>query len=248
MASNSQDKLFNHISELKKRGLVFNGTPVYNVTKADIQKLQELCDKYGIPLEWMSNLINLESALTFNPAVKNPSSGATGLIQFMPSTARGLNTTTSALSKLSFQEQLVYVDKFLFGNLRKYLDENGKIKPNFTQQDLFMTIFYPASIGKPDYIFPDGVAAANGGIRTPTDYTKGVLKPKKNPPNPDIPPPFPDAPFELEAAVKKYKSSNSSGSKNNLTRTIFFVALLTVAGYILLTETKSGNKILGFLK
>lgn len=248
MASNSQDKLFNHISELRNRGFKFNGTPVYNVTKADIQKLQELCDKYGIPLEWMANLMNLESGLTFNPAVKNPSSGATGLIQFMPSTARGLNTTTDALSKLSFQEQLVYVDKFLIGNLKRHLDENGKVKPSFTQQDLFMTIFYPVSIGKPDYIFPDNVAAQNGGIRTPKDYTKGVLKPKKNPPNPDIPPPFPDAPFELDAAVKKYKSGSSESEKNNLTKTLFLVALITVAGYVLLTETKQGNKILALLK
>jgi hypothetical protein len=43
-------------------------------------------------------------------------------------------------------------------------------------------------------------------------------------------------------------SKIGTDGKNNLTKTIFFVALLTVAGYVLLTETKSGSKILALLK
>ena len=36
----------------------------------------------------LANLINFESAGTFKSDVKNPISGATGLIQFMPKTGR----------------------------------------------------------------------------------------------------------------------------------------------------------------
>lgn len=43
-------------------------------------------------------------------------------------------------------------------------------------------------------------------------------------------------------------SKSSSGEKKNLRKTLFFVALLTVAGYVLLTETKQGNKLLALLK
>ena len=43
-------------------------------------------------------------------------------------------------------------------------------------------------------------------------------------------------------------SKKNSSSKNNLTKTVFFVALLTVAGYVLLNETKQGNKLLALLK
>lgn len=249
MSSYAQNKLYDYIKKHRDSGYKFGGiTPVYQVTKSDIAKLQAVCDKYGIPLEWMANLINHESGRTFNPAVKNPTSGATGLIQFMPKTASGLGTTTDALSKMTFSEQLEYVDKYLAGNLKKYLDENGKIKPSFTQPDLFMTIFYPVSIGNPDYVFPKNVQEQNGGIKTPKDYTNKVLTPKKNPPSKDIYPPFPDIPFDLAQAKKKSGSMSGDGAKNNTGKTIFFVALLTVAGYILLTQTKEGRNILSKLK
>jgi len=159
----------------------------------------------------------------------------------MPKTAIGLGTTTDALSKMTFSEQLEYVDKYLAGNLKKYLDENGKIKPSFTQPDLFMTIFYPVSIGRPDFVFPKNVQKANGGIKTPKDYTRAVLTPKKNPP-------FPDIPFDLNEAKTKSASLSGNTTKNKLGKTIFFVALLTVAGYVLLTQTKQGKNILSKLK
>jgi len=40
-------------------------------------------------------------------------SGATGLIQFLPSTARGLGTSTAALKNMSSVEQLKFVEKYL---------------------------------------------------------------------------------------------------------------------------------------
>jgi hypothetical protein len=43
-------------------------------------------------------------------------------------------------------------------------------------------------------------------------------------------------------------SKRGSSEKKNLTKTLFLVALITVAGYVLLTETKQGNKILALLK
>ena len=46
-------------------------------------------------------VMNFETGGTFDPAVKNRAgSGATGLIQFMPSTAKGLGTSTDALAKM----------------------------------------------------------------------------------------------------------------------------------------------------
>ena len=49
---------------------------------------------------------------TWNPALVN-SIGATGLIQFMPQTARGLGTTTTALKAMTRVQQLDYVQKYL---------------------------------------------------------------------------------------------------------------------------------------
>lgn len=56
-------------------------------------------------------LMNSESNL--NPASQNPSSNATGLIQFMPTTAKGLGTSVEKLKTMSAEQQLVYVEKYL---------------------------------------------------------------------------------------------------------------------------------------
>lgn len=47
-----------------------------------------------------------------NPKIQN-SIGATGLIQFMPSTAKDLGTTTAKLKSMSAEKQLDYVEKYL---------------------------------------------------------------------------------------------------------------------------------------
>ena len=39
-----------------------------------------------------------------------------------------------------------------------------------------MIIFYPASVGNPNYIFPLNVSIANNGISTPKGYTSKAIK------------------------------------------------------------------------
>ena len=93
-----------------------------------------------------------ETAKTFRSDKINPVSGATGLIQFMPSTARALGTTTQVLKQMSNVDQLFYVRKYL-------LPYKGKMK---SWIDVYLAVFYPAAIGKPNYIItPDIVARQN---------------------------------------------------------------------------------------
>jgi hypothetical protein len=183
--NNSIDKAYSFIQGLKAKGYKYSGTPVYNITKDDLSNLAKVGEKYGIPFEWLFNLIKHESANTFNPAITN-SIGATGIIQFMTkiggktmsyAKADGSDAvTTSELRKMSFSEQLDYLDGFLKRNLKKHLTAQGKIPESFTQGDVFMTIFYPVSVGKPNYQFPDSVSRANAGIRKPLDYVEKALK------------------------------------------------------------------------
>lgn len=156
-------------------------TPIYNLSLNEAQWLQAVADRFGFPPEWLANLVNFESGGTFNPAIQN-SIGATGLIQFMPATALGLGTTTSALKAMTFKQQLAYVDRYLQQELESaaapkglYNKQTGKVSNAFTQTDLFMLIFYPAAVGNPNYRFPANVVAANNGIETPQDYTNRVL-------------------------------------------------------------------------
>ncbi len=82
-----------------------------------------------------------ESAETFSPSIKNAAgSGATGLIQFMPATAKGMGTTVEKLAKMSQIEQLNYVYKY-------FLPYKGKLR---NLGDVYMTILWPAGVGKAD--------------------------------------------------------------------------------------------------
>lgn len=100
-------------------------------------KVREIASKLGVDPNWLMGTMYFESRLL--PTAHNPS-GATGLIQFMPSTARDLGTTTAALAKLSNVEQLDYVYKY-------FKPAAGTLKTWF---DLYLWVFYPAAIGKPD--------------------------------------------------------------------------------------------------
>jgi hypothetical protein len=188
----SLDTLYNYIQAKRAKGSSYLGFPVYNVSKSDVNKLGQISDKYGLPLEWLANLINWETGGTFNPAIQNGDTSATGLIQFMPSTASSppYNTTTNKLAQMSFSQQLDYVDLYLGKNLKRFLDEKGKVPNTFNQTDLFMTIFYPVSVGNPNYVFPANVQRVNSGISTPIEYTQRALR---NPP------------FPLESYPSSYK-------------------------------------------
>jgi len=83
-----------------------------------------------------------ESGRTFSPSIKNAAgSGATGLIQFMPTTASALGTSTAVLAQMSAEDQLNYVYKY-------FRDYKGKLK---SLSDLYMAILWPKAVGKPEH-------------------------------------------------------------------------------------------------
>lgn len=90
--------------------------------------------------DWLMACIAWESNETFSPYVKNMAgSGATGLIQFMPSTAKGLKTTTAILAQLSAVEQLDYVEKYFFPYAPRI----------HSLPDMYMAILMPKYITSP---------------------------------------------------------------------------------------------------
>jgi hypothetical protein len=104
-------------------------------------------------------VMKFETGGTFDPGIKNRAgSGATGLLQFMPSTAKGLGTSTDALAQMSAEDQLEYVERYLS-------PYKGKLG---TLRDAYMAVLYPKAIGKPDWypIFQQGTKAytQNAGL------------------------------------------------------------------------------------
>lgn len=74
--------------------------------------LWDICQRNGWACDGLAAAIQHESG--WNPAARNPTPGstATGLIQFIESTARGLGTSTAALARMSTAEQLPYVERY----------------------------------------------------------------------------------------------------------------------------------------
>jgi hypothetical protein len=82
------------------------------VDQTFLSTLAEIADQNGWNVDGLAGVISHESG--FDPAAHNPQPGqtATGLIQFIESTARKLGTTTAALRSMSALQQLPYVEKF----------------------------------------------------------------------------------------------------------------------------------------
>lgn len=108
--------------------------------EAFLSKVKEVCQYLTIDPDWLMLTMWFETARTFDHRIVNKVSGATGLIQFMPSTARSLGTTTEALKNMSNVEQMDYVKRYL-APYRGTMDN---------WMDVYLAVFYPVLIGKPD--------------------------------------------------------------------------------------------------
>lgn len=115
------------------------------VSKTFIDRIIWIAEQLGLPKEeganYLMTCIAWESGRTFSPSIKNAAgSGATGLIQFMPATAKALGTTVEKLAAMSAEDQLNYVYKY-------FLPYKGKLK---NLGDVYMAILWPAGVGKVD--------------------------------------------------------------------------------------------------
>ena len=143
------------------------GTQSYTVP--DDQSFKEsvsaTAKRLGISEDDLYAVMAFETGGTFNPAEKNRAgSGATGLIQFMPSTAEGLGTTTDELAKMSRTEQMKYVEKFLSN---KGISGKGL-------SDVYMAVLFPAAVGKPDDFVLFGKGAIEGYTGKAYEQNKGL--------------------------------------------------------------------------
>lgn len=117
-----------------------------------------------------------ESGESFRADKKNMAgSGATGLIQFMPSTARGLGTSTDELAKMTPEDQLNFVYRY-FKPFAGRLNNLG---------DLYMAILWPKAVGKgEDYVLFNSGASyrQNAGLDINRDHnvTRGECLTKVN--------------------------------------------------------------------
>lgn len=103
-----------------------------------LAKVRSISSKLLIQPDWLMAVMWKESRI--NPRAVNSNGGATGLIQFMPATARSLGTTTAALRAMSNVEQLDWVYKYY----KPYISKLN------SYPDLYLATFFPAALGKAD--------------------------------------------------------------------------------------------------
>lgn len=101
-------------------------------------KLEKIASALGVKSNDLMAIFKQESGV--NPAAVNGSSGATGLIQFMPATAQRLGTSTEDLKAMDAVRQLDYVYKYF----KMTGVGNGELG------DLYMAVFMPKYVGYPD--------------------------------------------------------------------------------------------------
>lgn len=111
--------------------------------KAFKQKVEEISKDLNINPNWLMAVMYKESAGSLSPSIQN-SIGATGLIQFMPNTAKWLWTTIEKLKQMTAVQQLDYVKKYYEGWTYN------------SMKDLYLKTFFPVALNHSDnknYIF-----------------------------------------------------------------------------------------------
>lgn len=140
-------------------------------------KLEKVASALGVKSSDLMAIFKQESGV--NPQAVNASSGATGLIQFMPDTARRLGTTTEEIKNMDGVQQLDYV--------YKYFKMTGV--GNGTLGDLYMAVFMPKYVGYDDATvlgqsgaagFSGKVYAQNAGLDRNKDGTITVADVKSS--------------------------------------------------------------------
>lgn len=87
-----------------------------NVTPEFLRKVEGISQRLGARPEHLMAAMSFETGGRFSSDVKNPHSSATGLIQFMDDTAKGLGTTTGELARMTPVQQLDYVERYFEGS------------------------------------------------------------------------------------------------------------------------------------
>jgi AraC-like DNA-binding protein len=140
-------------------------------------KVDKVAGALGVKSSDLMAIFKQESGV--NPHIQNKMSGATGLIQFMPATARALGTTTDELKDMDGVQQLDYVYKYF----KMVGVGDGSLG------DLYMGVFMPKYVGSKDSTvlgqqgaegFSGKVYAQNAGLDRDRDGTITVADVKQS--------------------------------------------------------------------
>ena len=129
------DNITGRSHSLDKKGLMF-GSLIDRHMEEDAElfksKVIEVASRLKINPNWL--LVVIEKESSFNPRAKNPNGSASGLLQMIDSSARGVGTTSAALRQMKGSQQLDYIYKYFKGY-------TGKMN---CVEDVYMITFRPS--------------------------------------------------------------------------------------------------------
>lgn len=146
--------------------------------QAFLNRVKQIAAKINCDYKDLLAIMHSESGL--NSKAVNRNGGATGLIQFMPSTAKALGTTTDALKNMTPIQQLDYVEKFFEMNLRNTKMQGKRLSAG----DLYTLVFMPAKVhgevicqaGSKEYAANKGLDANKDGVVTKSELGNRVIR------------------------------------------------------------------------
>lgn len=108
-------------------------------------KVVDIANDLGASPADLMAVMRFETGGTLNPAEKNRAgSGATGLIQFMPATAKSLTGAESREAAIKLMESMTPVEQLDY--VKKYLKPfKGRLK---SLEDVYMAVLWPRAVGK----------------------------------------------------------------------------------------------------
>lgn len=162
----------------------FNNSDMIVNAKHDINYyIRNMANELKVDYTDLFKIIAFETANTFRASIKNPYSGAVGLIQFTNSTARTLydrkgkklksaDALLAEYSTFSEQMELPSSSNTKGGPVYQYLSRFGAFKD---RRHLYLAVFYPIAINMSDSdLLPEHVALLNPGIITVGDYCSSI--------------------------------------------------------------------------
>ncbi len=124
--------------------LLDRARPYVEDAEAFATRVIDIAADLDVPPEWLMAVMYAESK--FDPGIANyKGSGAVGLIQFMPSTALDLGTSSERLQRMKATQQLEYVYEYL----QRVARRSG---PYESLTDLYLGILFPKARGQ-DYCY-----------------------------------------------------------------------------------------------
>jgi hypothetical protein len=129
--------------------------------------VNEIATQFGVSPATLVGIIQNESG--WNPTIKNPTSSARGLIQFMDATAKSMGFPGGSAELIAKYPD---VDSQLSGPVRNYYKQ---FAPYANDNEFILATFYPAWRKKAlGTALPANVVKANPGLNTLGDYVNRI--------------------------------------------------------------------------